>query len=89
MNGLKINKGLFYYSDFEGGEDQLTCYREFNRTLYMNATDYDCDKLLEPVTVDIDKTSENDISIYINTQTRSIVIVFEEEDFFNIQIMDS
>lgn len=55
----------------------------------MNATDYDCDKLLEPVTVDIDKTSENDISIYINTQTRSIVIVFEEEDFFNIQIMDS
>lgn len=84
-----INMGLFYESDFEGGHDQLTCYKEFNQTLYMNATDYNCDNLLKPLNVTIEKSLINEINIYINSQSQTLDIVSAKESLFNLQLLDA
>lgn len=84
-----MNKGFFYDVDFEGGKDKLICYKEFNQTLYLNESKYDCDKMLKNMTLSNNETFAKNLKVYVNSTTHFIEMFFEKEASYKIEIIDA
>ncbi len=83
-----ISRGLFCLWDFEGGADELTCYKEFNQTLYENSTVYSCNQLLKTMAVEVDEISKAEIEIFPNPAHEVLTIQFKDAGIYSVEIKD-